>query len=139
MPRLSNILIDSSELSIATPDGDIHIEYYPSRVTQRHANQFKKFGKMASSETASDEELDDALKSVYGLLLHLIKSWDLDDEVACRTCELCRTEKECQTKSIVPFPLDVERMDELPVWLIVEITKELVGPNQKAPQKKKKN
>jgi hypothetical protein len=141
MPRLGNILSDSDELSISTSDGDIHIDYYPSRVTQKMASQFKKFGRLASSESANDEELQDALMNVYGLLLQLIKSWDLEDEIPCGKCEACKSGngEDCQSKELGIFPLKAERMDELPVWLIVEITQRLVGPNSKAPQKKQKN
>jgi hypothetical protein len=153
MPRLGNILSDSDEIAIATSDGDIHIEYYPSRVTQKMANQFRAFGKMARSDLASEEELQEALQKMYGLLLHLIKSWDLEDEIPCGKCEVCKAHKkeliheneldeeqdECQSKKIVPFPLQANRLEELPVWLIVEMMDNLASPNRKAPQKKKRN
>jgi hypothetical protein len=146
MPRLGNILSDRDEIAISTSDGDIHIEYYPSRVTQKMLNQFQSLGRMASSNSASEEELKKASTKAYGMLLHLIKSWDLDDEIPCDICDICKAnegkdeyeQEECQSKKVVPFPLVPERMDDLPVWLFGSIAEALVsGPNQKAPQKKR--
>lgn len=153
MPTLSKILNDSDEIKIPTNAGDITIEYYPSRVTQKMASKLRAFGRMAGKEDASDEALQKALHDTYGLLLNLVKSWDLEDEVACGVCEECRyrlaCEKsdtgmdkelaECTAKKMVPFPLEPERMDDLPVWLIGAIAEALVNPNRKAPQNGKKN
>jgi hypothetical protein len=153
MPRLSNILNDSAVVDIYTPDGDIHIDYYPSRVTQKMTNQFRSLAKVATSDSATDEDTEKALQKIYGMLLSLTKSWDLDDEVPCGECEVCKIkeketyveyehreeQQECQSKEVVPFPLVAERMNDLPVWLIVKITEALVDPNRQAPQKKKKS
>jgi hypothetical protein len=146
MPRLGNILSDSDEIAIATPDGDIHIQYYPSRVSQKTSNQFRSFVRTARSESATDEEYQESLQKIYAALLNVIKSWDLDDEVPCGKCEICRgnegkedeEKEECQSKKIVMFPLDAEHLDTLPGWLLGDIVQGIiVSPNRKAPQKKK--
>lgn len=136
MPKLSNILNDSDEIKIPTSAGDITIQYYPSRVTQKMTSKLRAFGRMASNEDASDEALQKVLHDTYGLLLNLIKSWDLEDEVACKECNACQgsNEEECTAKKTVPFPLDPGRIDDLPVWLIGAIAEALVNPNRKAPQ-----
>ena len=147
MPKLVNILSDSDEIAIPTSDGDINIEYYPSRLTQKMINQFRAFGKLAKSDSTSEEELQKASNKAYGMMLHLIKSWDLEDEASCGKCEICKAnddkdeaeQEECQSKKVVIFPLVPERMDDLPVWLIGAIAEKLISsPNPKAPQKKTK-
>lgn len=144
MPRLGNILSDSDEVAIPTPDGDINIHYYPSRVTQKMINQFRSLGR--GSNSFSEEEFQKASNKAYEMLLHVIKSWDLEDDVPCEKCEICQEnagkeedeKEECQSKVIVPFPLVPERMDDLPVWLIGSIGEALMtSPNRTAPQRKK--
>lgn len=144
MPRLGNILSDSDEITIATSDGDIHIQYYPSRVTQKMINRFRSLGRIANS--GSEEEYQEATNKAYEMLLHVVKSWDLEDEAPCSKCEICKEnegknedeQEECQSKMIVPFPLVPERMDDLPVWLLGAIGEALMtSPNRTAPQKKK--
>lgn len=144
MPRLGNILSDSDEMVIATSDGDIHIQYYPSRVTQKMINQFRALGNSAKSGT--EEDFQKASNKAYEMLLHVIKSWDLEDEIPCGKCEICKTnagkdeseQEECQSKEIIPFPLVPERMDDLPVWLIGAIGEALMtSPNRIAPQRRK--
>lgn len=144
MPRLGNILSDSDEITIPTSDGDIHIQYYPSRVTQKMINQFRSLGKGSGSYT--EEEFQEATKKAYTMLLHIVKSWDLEDDVPCGKCEICKTNEgkeddeveECQSKEIVPFPLVAERMDDLPAWLLEEVGKAIMtSPNRTAPQRKR--
>jgi len=146
MPKLSNILNDSDEIKIPTNAGDITIQYYPSRVTQKMTSQLRAFGKLANKEDANEEGLQEALRKVFGLILGLIESWDLEDEVACGECKMCQhsdieeDEKlfQCLSKKAVPFPLDADRLNDLPVWLIGEIAEGLTDPNQGAPRRKKK-
>lgn len=144
MPRLGNILSDSDEVAISTSDGDIHIQYYPSRVTQKMINQFRALGNVAKS--GAEEDFQKASNKAYAMLLHVIKSWDLEDEVPCGKCEICKAnegkeddeKEECQSKQIVPFPLIPERMDDLPIWLVGSIGEALMtSPNRIAPQRKK--
>ena len=147
MPRLGNILSDSDVIAIPTPDGDIHIEYYPNRATQKMANKLRAFSRIVTSQLSSDDEMQKANQKIYKLLLHLIKSWDLEDDIPCGVCDICKNhdneseeeQEECQSKKIVPFPLQADRLDDLPVWLIIEVTQSLVSPNQTAPQKTKKS
>jgi hypothetical protein len=145
MPRLGNILSDSDEIVIATSDGDIHIQYYPSRVTQKMVNQFRSLGR--GSNSFSEEEFQEATNKAYTTLLHVVKSWDLEDDVPCEKCAICKAnegkddeeKEECPSKKIVPFPLVPERMDDLPAWLLGEIGEGLMtSPNRTAPQKTKK-
>ena len=139
MPKLSNILNDSDEIKIPTNAGDITIQYYPSRVTQKMTSQLRAFGRLARKEDADQGELDQAVGKIFTLLLGLIESWDLEDEIPCGKCELCLAESgECQAKKTVPFPLEADRMDELPAWLIADIAEGLTDPNQSAPRRKKK-
>jgi len=165
MPKLSNILNDSDEIKIPTNAGNITIQYYPSRVTQKMTSQLRAFGKLANKEDANEEGLQEALRKVFGLILSLIESWDLEDEVPCEACDECRYRlareeldkkeqrseeetrryddedrdlRECTAKKTVPFPLDADRLNDLPVWLIGEIAEGLTDPNQGAPRRKKK-
>jgi hypothetical protein len=153
MPKLSNILNDSDEIKIPTNAGDITIQYYPSRVTQKMASQLRAFSKLANKEDADEQELQEALHKVFGLLLGLIESWDLEDEVPCGQCEGCRYHlggvengaggedkdlAECTAKKTVSFPLDADRLNDLPVWLIGEIAEGITDPNQGAPRRKRK-
>lgn len=146
MPKLSNILNDSDEIKIPTNAGDITIQYYPSRVTQKMSSQLRAFGKLANKEDADEGQLQEALRKTFELLLNLVESWDLEDEVACGACEICRhpdieedeRQFQCQSKKIVPFPLDADRLNDLPVWLIGEIAEGLTDPNGGAPRRKRK-
>lgn len=138
MPKLSNILNDSDEIQIPTNAGPITIQYYPSKVTQKMTSQLRAFGRLANKEDADEGELNQALDKIFTLLLGLIESWDLEDEITCGQCEPCKNEEECTSKKTVPFPLKADRLNDLPVWLIGEIAEGLTDPNQGAPRRKRK-
>lgn len=137
MPTLNNILNDSAEVAVPTVDGDIRIQYYPSRTTQKVVAQLVQHGNTLTS--SSDEEvINDAFYETNTLLLTLIKSWDLQDEEPCGKCTSCQEEDgSCERPKIVPFPLNADRMSELPMWLINDIAEALIKtrPNLKAGQK----
>jgi hypothetical protein len=166
MPKLSNILADSDEVAIPTPDGDITIEYYPSKLTQKLMSQMQQYeaqARKAEEDTVKQKEI---LGKVYGLLLSFFKSWDLEDEVACGKCEACkyrlaregldekeqRSEEErthfdneekdlieCTAKRLITLPLNAETLDSLPYWLLAEITRTFIRPNSPAPKRKRKS
>lgn len=123
MPTLSNILDDSAQIEVQTNDGSVHINYYPNRVTQKMAKQLTKFNNLIGQKNR-DEVFDDELLNVTTvetnkILIHLIKSWDLEE-----------------TKGGPLFPLDPERWEELPVWFIDEIAKKVISsPNRTATEK----
>jgi hypothetical protein len=141
MPKLTNILNDLDEVAVPTPDGDIHIEYYPSRVTQEMSSRLRATGKIAGNPNNDDKVVSEALTTIFELLLHLIRSWDLEDDIPCGTCELCESGKgeDCQQKKTVAYPLEAERMNSLPVWLITDTIQAVTDPNRSAPKKKKRN
>jgi len=123
MPTLGNILDDSARLEIETNDGPIHIDYYPSRVTQKMYKQLTKFSELLQAKVQR-EELDEELLNIAfnetnNILIGLIKSWDLNEQ---------------EEPEVKRFPLDAERWTELPMWLIDEISQKVIGrhPNQVA-------
>jgi hypothetical protein len=138
LPRLANILNDSDELSIETPDGDITVEYYPSRLTQKVISQMQHYSKIAQKAVEDEAKQKEVLGKMYDLLLSFFKSWDLEDEAACGKCEGCREAESCKHPKIITLPLTAETLDSLPFWLLTDITNAFVNPNRSAPQKKKK-
>jgi hypothetical protein len=112
------------------------------------ANRLVQSSKQVSRESSTEEEDEEVLYEMYEMIINIIKSWDLDDEIPCGKCDICMENKnrdedeeeleECQSKRIVSFPLEADRLDELPAWLLGEIVKALVSPNRKAPQRKRR-
>lgn len=144
MPRLSNILNDSDEAKIPVGNDDngnpefLTIEYFPSRLTPKLMAQMQQLNRQAEKAAENEAKQKEILARIYGLLLSFFDSWDMEDEFPCGKCEECKSNEECKSKVIREVPLNAETLDNLPYWLLREITGKFINPNQTAPQNKRK-
>jgi hypothetical protein len=135
MPSLQNILSNSARVVIQTGDGDLHVDYYPSRVTQELITKFNAIQKRA------EEDVEDA-KALFletnALFISLVKAWDMMDEKPCEVCAACKAGNECVAKEEFVFELEPNNLLRFPLEIVRSITEAIFNdPNRKATQKKK--
>lgn len=111
----TQIIEDAAETEFAYRGGNIHLTYYPGRITE------KTLAKLNSFYTMTPDTIDESFATFNETLCSLIKAWDLfeDDE---------------QT---VMYPLDPDRFGELPIPFrkaTLEAIMESMRPNETAPQ-----
>lgn len=110
MPDYRNIIKKSARVTIPTSDGDLHIDYYPSRLSQRMALQFDEF-RAKDANSIGEEEFH----KMNALFISIIEKWDL----------MNGDEK---------YPLDPDTWMDLPVVLIQELLGAITVPNSRETQ-----
>src|SRR5256885_9279681 len=89
----TQIASNTATVTITVGEHSVHITYYPGRVTERSIAVMYAFGSTDADTLAAN------YRAFNQMLVSLIKSWDVyEDE-----------------EETVMFPLDVERLSELPV------------------------
>ncbi len=112
---LSKIASNVSTVKIAYGGETVTINYYPSRITEKTFAQLQGFSQM------NEDNITENFAAFNDLLVHIIKSWDIyeDDE------------------ETVMFPLDAERLAELPIALrsfILQSIMNDIRPEAMTPQ-----
>ena len=135
MPSLQNILSNSARVVIPTGDGDLHVDYYPSRVTQELITKFNAIQKRAED---AEEDAEALFLETNTLFISLVKSWDMMDEKPCGVCAACKADKECAAKEEFMFELEPHNLLRFPIEIVRSITEVIFNdPNRRATQKKK--
>lgn len=95
----AQIASNTATVTVKVGEHSVHIDYYPGRVTERSIAIMYAFGSTDADTLAAN------YRAFNGMLVSLIKSWDVfEDE-----------------EETVMFPLDAERMADLPVGFRMSI------------------
>ena len=103
---LVDITSNIASLAVAVGNETLNIEYYPSKVTEKTFAQVASFGQMTDADSVQA-----GFKTMNELLVDLIHSWDLYED---------------QEKTNL-FPLDVNRLSDIPYMLRINLIKEILG------------
>ena len=111
---LSQIASNTASVSTLYGEDEIHITYYPGRVTE------KVFAELQSFSAMTGETIIEGFHTFNEMLAHLLKAWDVfeDDE---------------QT---IMFPIDADRLAELPIPFRMQVLNAVMSdirPEQIAP------
>ena len=102
---LAKIASNTASVTFQVGEDTVTIVYYPSRVTERTFAQLQAFSRMNEATMGS------TFGDFNEMLAKLIKSWDVyEDE-----------------EQQVMFPLDAERLSELPLVFRSEIMRAIMG------------
>jgi hypothetical protein len=102
---LTQIASNTARVTFSYMNESVTLEYYPGKVTERVIARLMSFSNM------NEESLMADLKLFNEMLAGLIKSWDVFED-------------EAQTKM---FPLDAERLAELPFMFRVRLVQVIIG------------
>lgn len=112
---LSKIANNVASVAVAYNEDTVNIQYYPARITEKTVQELQLMGGMKADTVIA------GYKALNNVLVTLIKSWDVYEDDA----------------ETVMYPLDADRLSELPINFRVEIVKAVMGdsrPNEVAPE-----
>lgn len=104
MPTIAEMTDGKATLLIAYHGLNVHVQYYPGKITERVIAQIQSFAQLTGDDLAQ------GFRDLNRLLTDLIASWDL-------------TENDGMTM----FPLTGDRLAELPVLFRIEVLKAAMG------------
>jgi|SRR5581483_130998 hypothetical protein len=90
---LSQITKDIARTTITYPDGDLNIEYHPSRITRQMLAQLDAFN------TMDEDRLLENIDGLIDLVLNVVSTWDLLEDDGTTTIAL--TKERLATVSIL--------------------------------------
>ncbi len=103
---LTKIARDTAALTIKVNDEDtVIVEYFPSMITE------KTLAVLNSFEDITGNTFNESFRAFNEILSKIIKSWDVFEDDA----------------QSIPFPIEAERMSELPVPFRVLILQSIIG------------
>ncbi len=112
---LTQIASNTARVTFAYLGESVTLEYFPGKVTERVIARLMNFSNMNEESLLAD------LRAFNEMLVSLIKFWDVYED-------------EAQTQM---FPLDAERLAELPFMFRVRLVQVIIGdmrPEAVAPQ-----
>jgi hypothetical protein len=104
MPNYREIIKKSARATIPTSDGDLHIDYYPHKISQRLSLQLDEFRHKDPNSIGID-----AFREMNTLIINLIEDWDMMD-------------------GDKKYPLDPDAWIDLSIPVVQEIIGAIIAP-----------